>query len=184
MIRLVILDRDGVINHDSDAYIKSPEEWLPIAGSLEAIARLHQDGYKVVIATNQSGIARKLFDIDMLNRIHQKMLEAVRQKGGEIDAIFFCPHAPDDNCTCRKPKAGLYKEIAERLKVNLNSVYAVGDSARDVVAARAALALPVLVRTGKGERTLAKGVDIEGVPVFNDLAAFADALLGNRLSAS
>ncbi len=183
MIRFVILDRDGVINHDSDAYIKTPEEWIPIPGSLEAIARLHQDGYRIVVATNQSGVARKLFDIDMLNRIHQKMLEAVRQKGGEIEAIFFCPHGPENNCLCRKPRPGLYKEIAERLKLNLNGVYAVGDTARDVVAARAAQALPVLVRTGKGERTLAKGVDIEGVPVFNDLAAFADALLSNRLPA-
>lgn len=182
MMRLVILDRDGVINHDSDAYIKSPEEWIPIPGSLEAIADLHQEGYKIVVATNQSGVARKLLDLDMLNRIHQKMLEAVRHKGGDIDAIFFCPHGPDDKCECRKPKPGLYREIAERLKVNLAGVYAVGDSARDAVAARAVQAMPILVRTGKGERTLAKGVDIDGVPVYADLAAFTDALLRERVA--
>lgn len=182
MMRLVILDRDGVINHDSDAYIKSPDEWIAIPGSLEAIADLHQEGYKIVVATNQSGVARKLFDLDMLNRIHQKMLESVRHKGGDIDAIFFCPHGPDDKCECRKPKPGLYREIAERLKSNLTGVYAVGDSARDVVAARAVQALPILVRTGKGERTLAKGVDIDGVPVYADLAAFTDALLSERIA--
>lgn len=180
-MRLVILDRDGVINHDSDAYVKSPDEWIPIPGSLDAIARLHQEGYKVVVATNQSGIARKLFTMDTLNRIHQKMIEAVRHKGGEIDGIFFCPHGPADNCNCRKPRAGLYKEIAERMKANIAGVYSVGDTARDLVAARAAQALPVLVRTGKGERTLQKGQDLEGAPVFADLAAFADALLQGQI---
>ena len=126
MNKLVILDRDGVINHDSDDYIKSPEEWVPIPGSLEAIARLHREGYKVIVATNQSGVGRGLFDMDTLGRIHARMLEAVRAKGGEIDAIFFCPHKPEDNCGCRKPQPGLFQEIAERLKVNLNGVYAVG----------------------------------------------------------
>ena len=106
-MKLVILDRDGVINHDSDDYIKSPEEWVPIPGSLEAIARLHREGYKVIVATNQSGVGRGLFDMDTLGRIHARMLEAVRAKGGEIDAIFFCPHTPEDNCGCRKPQPGL-----------------------------------------------------------------------------
>ena len=182
-MKLVILDRDGVINEDSDEYIKSPEEWIPIPGSLEAIARLHRDGYKIIIASNQSGVARGLFDMDMLGRIQAKMLEAVRAKGGEIDSIFFCPHGPDDGCQCRKPHSGLFQEIAERLKVNLNGVYAVGDSERDVVAARELSARPVLVRTGKGKRTLKKSKTLNDVPVFDDLAAFADSLLSGALPA-
>ena len=182
--KLVILDRDGVINHDSDDYIKSPEEWVPIPGSLEAIARLHREGYKVVVATNQSGVARGLFDMDTLGRIHACLLEAVRAKGGEIDAIFFCPHKPEDNCGCRKPQPGLFQEIAERLKMNLNGIYAVGDSERDVVAARLVAARPVLVRTGKGRRTLKKSKALADIPVFEDLAAFTDALLTGKLPAN
>ena len=182
-MKLVILDRDGVINEDLDEYIKSPEEWIPIPGSLEAIARLHRDGYKIIVASNQSGVARGLFDMDMLGRIQAKMLEAVRAKGGEIDSIFFCPHGPDDGCQCRKPRSGLFQEIAERLKINLNGVYAVGDSERDVVAARALSARPVLVRTGKGKRTLKKNKTLSDVPVFDDLAAFADSLLSGALPA-
>ncbi|HLQ27490.1 MAG TPA: D-glycero-beta-D-manno-heptose 1,7-bisphosphate 7-phosphatase [Acidiferrobacterales bacterium] len=178
---LIILDRDGVINYDSDKYIKSPEEWIPIPGSLEAIARLHQEGYKIVVVTNQSGIARGLFDMDILHRIHLKMLEAVRHKGGEIDAISFCPHAPTDGCRCRKPLPGLFEDIAERLKTNLAGVYVVGDSISDVLAARAAYASPVLVRTGKTAPDLEKD-ELQGVPVFADLAAFADSLLSGRLS--
>lgn len=181
-MKLVILDRDGVINHDSDEYIKSPEEWTPIPGSLEAIARLHREGYKVIVATNQSGVARGLFDMDTLGRIHARMLEAVRAKGGEIDAIFFCPHQPDDNCLCRKPQPGLFHEIAERLKVNLTGVYSVGDTERDVLAARAVAARPVLLRTGKGKRTLKKSKMLTGVPIFDDLAAFTDSLLAGKLA--
>lgn len=183
-MKLVILDRDGVINHDSDEYIKSPEEWVPIPGSLEAIARLHREGYKVVVATNQSGVGRGLFDMNMLCRIHTKMLEAVRAKGGEIDAIFFCPHRPEDNCRCRKPQPGLFQEITERLKVNLNGVYSVGDTERDVIVARLVSARPVLVRSGKGKRTLKKSKILEDVPVFDDLAAFADNLLSGKLPAN
>ena len=181
-MKLVILDRDGVINHDSDDYIKSPEEWVPIPGSLEAIARLHREGYKVIVATNQSGVGRGLFDMDTLGRIHARMLEAVRAKGGEIDAVFFCPHKPEDECSCRKPQPGLFQEIAERLKVNLNGVYAVGDTERDITAARLVSARPVLVRTGKGRRTLKKNKALEDVPVFDDLAAFTDYLLTGKLS--
>ncbi len=180
-MKLVILDRDGVINYDSDDYIKSPDEWVPIPGSLEAVARLYMDGYKVVIATNQSGVARGLFDVNTLVKIHSKMLEAIRAKGGEIDAIFFCPHGPDDGCRCRKPMPGLYEEIAERLKINLSGVFAVGDSQRDIVAARSVDARPVLVRTGKGDSTL-NMAEAEDVPVFDDLADFADALLSGRLA--
>ena len=180
-MKLVILDRDGVINHDSDEYIKSPEEWVPIPGSLEAIARLHREGYKVVVVTNQSGVGRGLFDMNMLGRIHSKMLEVVRAKGGEIDAIFFCPHRPEDNCRCRKPQPGLYQEVTERLKVNLSGVYSVGDSERDIIVARLVSARPVLVRSGKGKRTLKKSKALADVPVFEDLAAFTDNLLSGKL---
>jgi D-glycero-D-manno-heptose 1,7-bisphosphate phosphatase len=182
-MKLVILDRDGVINYDSDEYIKSPEEWRPIPGSLEAIARLHREGYSIVVASNQSGVARGLFDLDMLGRIHNKMIEAIRIKGGEIDAIFFCPHGPDDGCRCRKPLPGLFEDIAARLNLSLNGIYAVGDAERDLVAARAVSARPVLVRTGKGARTLKKSKNLEGVPVYPDLAAFTDALLAGELPA-
>lgn len=187
-MKLVILDRDGVINFDSDAYIKTPEEWVPIPGSLEAMARLCREDYKIVVATNQSGVARGLFDMDLLNKIHMRMLEQVRQKGGDIDAIFFCPHGPDDKCRCRKPKPGMFLDMAERLKVNLTGVPAVGDSLRDVRAAKAVNALPVLVRTGKGDRTIANASETElsevlfEVPVFTDLAGFADALLTGQLN--
>lgn len=182
-MKLVILDRDGVINYDSDDYIKSPEEWKPIPGSVESIARLHREGYQVVIATNQSGIARGLFDLNDLSKIHHKMLEAIRAAGGEIEGIFFCPHGPDDGCRCRKPLPGLFEQIGDRLKVNLQGVYAVGDAERDAVAARAVAARPVLVRTGKGTRALAQHAgNLQGVPVFDDLAAFADALLAGELA--
>jgi D-glycero-D-manno-heptose 1,7-bisphosphate phosphatase len=176
-MKLVILDRDGVINHDSDDYIKSPQEWTPIPGSLEAIARLHREGYRVVVASNQSGIGRGLFDMDTLMKIHVKMIEAVRARGGDIDAVFFCPHTPDDGCRCRKPMPGLFEEIGERLKTSLAGVWVVGDDERDILAARAVAARPALVRTGHGRRTLRKSRELDGVPVYDDLAAFADALL-------
>lgn len=176
-MQLIILDRDGVINEDSDDYIKSPEEWQPIPGSLEAIARLHRAGWHVVVTTNQSGIARGLFDLDTLMRIHKKMHRAVRDTGGQIDAVFFCPHGPDDDCACRKPKPGLYHDIARRLRIDLKGVPAIGDSLRDLQAARAAGARPLLVRTGKGPQTLVHPeLDVD-VPVFNDLASAADAVL-------
>jgi len=181
-MKLVILDRDGVINYDSDEYIKSPEEWVPIPGSLEAISRLHREGYTVVVASNQSGVARGLFSMDLLAKIHDKMLNAVRAKGGEIDAIFFCPHGPDDRCRCRKPLPGLFEEISTRLNRDLEGVFAIGDSERDVIAARALRARPVLVRTGKGERTLKKSKLLDSVPVFADLSAFTDALLAGELT--
>ena len=156
-MKLVILDRDGTINHDSDQYIKSPAEWKPIKGSLEAIARLTQDGWRVVVATNQSGIGRGLFDMATLNAIHDLMHRAVHQAGGRIDAIFFCPHASESNCGCRKPKPGMLLEIARRMNVELEGVPMVGDSLRDLQAAAAAGAKPVLVLTGKGRRTRAAG---------------------------
>ncbi|NIP72535.1 MAG: D-glycero-beta-D-manno-heptose 1,7-bisphosphate 7-phosphatase [Gammaproteobacteria bacterium] len=182
-MKLVILDRDGVINEDSDDYIKSPEEWVPIPGSLEAIARLNQSGYRVVVASNQSGLARGLFDIEALNRIHDKMHRALAEAGGTLEAIFFCPHGPDEGCKCRKPEPGLLEEIAKRLRLNLSGVPAVGDTLRDLEAARAAGARPILVRTGKGTRTLAAGEGLEGVAVYADLAAVADRLVGEDSAA-
>jgi len=172
-MKLVILDRDGTINHDSDQYIKSPAEWKPIKGSLEAIARLTQAGWRVVVATNQSGIGRGLFDMATLNAIHDTMHRAVHQAGGRIDAIFFCPHAGDANCECRKPKPGMLLEIARRMNVQLDGVPMVGDSLRDLQAAAAAGARPVLVLTGKGRTTRDAGGLPAGTVVVADLAAFA-----------
>jgi len=172
-MKLVILDRDGTINHDSDQFIKSPAEWKPIKGSLEAIARLTQAGSRVVVATNQSGIGRGLFDMAALNAIHDTMHRAVHQAGGRIDAIFFCPHAGDANCECRKPKPGMLLEIAKRMNVELEGVPMVGDSLRDLQAAAAAGARPVLVLTGKGRKTRDAGGLPAGTVVVPDLAAFA-----------
>ena len=177
-MQLVILDRDGVINEDSPAYIKSPEEWIPIPGSPEAIARLHHAGWHVVVATNQSGIARKLFDPDMLMRIHEKMRRSVAEAGGLIEAIFFCPHGPHDNCYCRKPRPGLFLDIARRLRVSLHGVPAIGDSLHDVHAARAAGAQPILVKTSKGAATLDVCDSALVVPVYDNLASAVDDLLG------
>ena len=175
-MKLVILDRDGTINEDSDAYIKSPSEWRPIPGSLEAIARLNQAGYRVVVATNQSGIARKLFDTKTLFAIHDMLQKAAAQFGGRVDAFFFCPHAADDACDCRKPRPGMLIEVARRFNVSLGDTYMVGDARRDVEAAAAAGAKPVLVLTGKGARTQAEGNLPPGTEIFPDLAAFAEQL--------
>jgi D-glycero-D-manno-heptose 1,7-bisphosphate phosphatase len=176
-MQLIILDRDGVINQDSDEYIKSPTEWIPIRGSLEAIARLHRAGWRVIVATNQSGIARRLFDLDTLARIHKNMHQRVVETGGLIDAVFFCPHGPDDNCSCRKPRPGMFRDIAERLHINLEGVPAVGDSLRDIQAAAAAGARPLLVKTGKGFGTVSNPELDPDVPVYDDLYSAVDALL-------
>lgn len=173
---LIILDRDGVINHDSDDFIKSPAEWEPIDGSLEAIARLNYAGYRVVVITNQSGVARDLLSIETLNRIHSKMRRMVAQVGGKIEAVLFCPHAVDAGCDCRKPAPGAYRELAHRLRLDLTDVPAIGDSARDLQAARAAGCRPILVRTGKGPLTESEGVD-EDVAIYDDLSSATDALL-------
>ena len=175
-MKLVVLDRDGVINLDSDQYVKSPEEWKPIPGSLEAIARLTQAGFRVVVATNQSGLGRGLFDMATLNAMHDKMHKAVNQLGGRIDAVFFCPHAQDAGCACRKPKPGMLLEIAARFDLALAGVPVIGDSLRDLQAASAAGARPVLVLTGKGEQTLKAGGLPEGTEIYQDLAAAAMAL--------
>jgi D-glycero-D-manno-heptose 1,7-bisphosphate phosphatase len=172
-MRLVVLDRDGTINYDSDQYVKSPAEWKPIPGALEAIARLNHAGWRVVVATNQSGIARGLLDVATLNAIHAEMQRAVAHAGGRIDAVFFCPHAADADCECRKPRPGMLHEIARRLNVDLADVPVVGDAPRDLHAAAAAGAQPVLVLTGKGRRTREAGNLPPGTRVFADLAAFA-----------
>ena len=172
-MKLVILDRDGVINYDTESYIRSPEEWKPLPGSLEAIAQLNQAGYRVVVATNQSGIGRGLFEMATLNAIHDKLHRALEQVGGRIDAIFFCPHAQEDNCNCRKPKAGLYEEIGHRLNISLKGVPSVGDALRDLQASAAVGAQPILVLTGKGARTAREGGLPAGTLTFHDLAAAA-----------
>jgi D-glycero-D-manno-heptose 1,7-bisphosphate phosphatase len=176
-MKLIILDRDGVVNFDSDQFIKSPEEWKPIPGSLEAIARLNQAGYRVVLATNQSGIGRGLFDMATLNAIHDKMHKALAQVGGRIDALFFCPHTADSKCDCRKPKPGMFEEISKRFNMELNGVPAIGDSLRDLQAAATFGAQPILVHTGKGEKTLANGNLPEGTLVFSDLAEAVQHLI-------
>lgn len=186
-VSLVILDRDGVINHDSDDYIKSPDEWQPLPGSLEAIARLCRADYTVVVATNQAGVGRGLFSQEMLIRIHRKMASSIRDKGGRLDSVFFCPHSPAEQCGCRKPKPGMLLEISDRLGIGLSSVPVVGDSLRDLEAAEAAGAIPVLVKTGRGRLTqekLSKGEQshtLGQTPVYADLAAFTDAVLDGRL---
>ncbi len=174
---LIILDRDGVINHDSDDFIKSPEEWEPIDGSLEAIARLNHAGYRVVVITNQSGIARGLLDVDTLSRIHNKMRRMLTQLGGKLEAILYCPHGADDNCGCRKPKEGSFTELAQRLRIKLDNVPAIGDSLRDIEAAQAVGAQPILVKTGKGEATLATGDVPDNIAVYDDLATAVTVLL-------
>ncbi len=176
-MKLIILDRDGVINRDSDNFIKSVDEFEPLPGSLEAIARLNQAGYRVAVATNQSGIARGYYDLPTLNAMHDKLRRLLSQHGGRIDMIAFCPHGPDDGCTCRKPQPGMYLEIASRMEVPLDNVPVIGDSLRDLQAAQAVKAKPILVRTGKGERTIVKGEGLEGIPVYDDLAAAVNALL-------
>ena len=172
-MKLVILDRDGTINHDSDAHIKSPEEFHPIKGALEGIARLTQADYRVVVATNQSGIARGLLDTHTLFAIHDALLRALAQVGGRIDAFFFCPHKAEDQCACRKPQPGMLLEVARRFNVSLEQTCMVGDALRDLEAAAAAGARPVLVLTGKGLKTREQGNLPAGTRIFPDLAAFA-----------
>ncbi len=177
-MKLIILDRDGVINVDSALYIKSPAEWKPIEGSLEAIARLNQSGYRVVVATNQSGLGRGLFDMDTLNAMHEKMHKCLAAVGGRVDAIFYCPHTADEQCQCRKPKPGMFERIAKVYNLDLAGVPTIGDSLRDLQAGSAAGCTPMLVRTGKGEKTEAEGNLPAGTTVHKNLAAAVDTLLG------
>lgn len=179
-MKLIVLDRDGVINEDSDDYIKSPEEWIAIPGSAAAIARLNQAGYQVVVATNQSGVGRGYYDLATLDAIHDKMRDTVAAEGGEIKGIFFCPHSPEEGCDCRKPKSGLIDQIQQALNTDVSGCYIVGDSARDLVCGVQRGCLPVLVRTGKGERTLAAGLpeEVSDARIHDSLADFVEALLG------
>jgi len=179
---LVILDRDGVINRDSVEFIKSPEEFLPLPGSIEAIAALTQAGYRVVVASNQSGLGRGLFSVETLDKIHAKLHAHVTAAGGRVLEIFYCPHKPDEGCRCRKPLPGLFEKIAERFACDLNGVPAIGDSMRDLEAAEAAGAQPILVRTGNGKKTESKlrASDLQNganIPVYDDLRAAANAIV-------
>ena len=176
---LVILDRDGVINRDSAAFIKNEAEWQPIPGSIGAIAALSQAGFTLAVASNQSGIARGLFDQSALDRMHAKMLRLVHDAGGRISRIVICPHGPDDACDCRKPKPGMLVQLARHFDTSLDGVPVIGDALRDLEAAAAVGARPILVRTGKGHDTEAALPDrFAGVPVYDDLAAAARALIG------
>ena len=177
MSAYIILDRDGVINFDSDNYIKSPDEWEAIPGSLAAIAALNRAGYKVLVATNQSGIGRGYYDLDTLHRIHEKMCAELALEKGEIEKIFFCPHHPNEGCLCRKPKPGMLNQMAATYAINLADCYFVGDSQSDVAVAQAVGCKPILVKTGKGERTLANHPELTHVPVFADLAQAVDFIL-------
>jgi D-glycero-D-manno-heptose 1,7-bisphosphate phosphatase len=186
-MKLVILDRDGTINEDSAEYVKSPSEWLPLPGALEAIARLNHAGWHVVVASNQSGLGRGLFDVASLNAMHAKMHTMLAAVGGRVDAIFYCPHAPDDHCHCRKPEPGLFEQIGERYGIDLQDVPAVGDTPRDLVAAVTAGCEPHLVLTGKAlayrGRELPSGYP-QGTVVHQDLAAFAEYLVSRDVTPS
>lgn len=179
-LKLIILDRDGVINEDSDAFIKSPDEFIPISQSLEAITQFKQQGLMVAIASNQSGIARGLFSLDTLNAMHAKLTKLLAEKSARIDYIAICPHGTDDHCNCRKPKPGLLIEICKALKIDTKDALFIGDSYRDYEAARA-LNMPfALVKTGKGTKTLAKHPELGAlVPVYDDLYQASTILICN-----
>ncbi len=182
-MKIIILDRDGVINYDSEKYIKNPDEWEAIPDSLEAIANITQLGYKIIICTNQSGIGRGLFTIRDLNAIHEKMYKAIEYAGGQIAAIFFCPHTNDDNCNCRKPKPGLLNDIKERFNIdNMANVMLVGDSLRDLEAIYNAGGIPVLVKTGNGKKTLNKDNIPSGTLVFENLLEVSEYLINKEHS--
>ena len=175
-MKLLILDRDGVINYDSDAYIKSVEEWIPLPGAIEAIAQLSKAGWTVAIATNQSGIARGYYDVATLEAMHARLRALVAEQGGEVGLIVYCPHGPDEGCECRKPKPGMLRTIAEHYAADLHECWFVGDSLGDLQAAEAVGSQPVLVKTGKGHITLAKEFPATTL-IFEDLAAVAAQLI-------
>lgn len=178
-IRLVILDRDGVINRDSEDYIRGPDKWRALPGSLEAISRLCHAGWTVTVATNQSGLGRGLFTVTDLHAIHARMANELASHGGEISGVFFCPHAPEDDCACRKPRAGLLRSIGDRFDVPLEGVPFIGDSERDLQAAAAVGARPILVRTGNGEKAAAFFRE-RHIEVYANLAEAADALIAEN----
>lgn len=181
-VKLIILDRDGTINEDRDDFVKSPDEWVPLPGALEAIARLNHAGWHTVVATNQSGLGRGTFDMATLNAMHAKMNQLLAKQGGRIDAVFFCPHTPEDGCACRKPLPGLFEQIGARFGVELNDVPVVGDALRDLQAGVAVGCRPHLVRTGKGAQLDQAQVEalcaqVPGTRVHADLAAFAEYMI-------
>ncbi len=180
MKKLIILDRDGVINYDSDHYIKTPDEWHAIPGSLLAIAKLNRAGYHVVVATNQSGVARGFYDIPMLHRIHEKLTSELASVGGVIDDIFFCPHHPDEHCGCRKPALGMFHQIQKKYKMDLSDVYFIGDSYSDMQVAERLPCKPMLVLTSKGEKTLKNNPEFLAIPHFMNLATAVDYILSQE----
>lgn len=191
-MKLIILDRDGVINHDRDDYVKSADECVPIDGSIDAITRLYKAGFTVVVATNQSGLARGKFDLDDLEAMHEKITGLVEEQGAELGAIFYCPHSPEDNCKCRKPMPGMVDAIEAEFNISAEGFYFVGDSLRDMQAAITKGCKPALVKTGNGEKTLAQLADAnlqtdapvmapDQVQVFDDLASAADFIIANDL---
>ena len=175
-MKLLILDRDGVINQDSDAYIKSVEEWIPLPGAIEAIAQLSKAGWTVAVATNQSGIARGYYDLATLDAMHARLRALVAEQGGELGLVVYCPHGPDEGCACRKPKPGMLHTIAKHYGADLTECWFVGDSLSDLQAAKAVDSQPVLVKTGKGLQTLAKSLPVNTL-IFDDLAAVAAELI-------
>lgn len=176
-IKLVVLTRDGVINQDTLDYMKSPETWNALPGSLESIAALNRAGIRVAVATNESGLSRGLFDIDQLTAIHRQMHDELEKVGGQVEMVLFCPHAPSDDCDCRKPRPGMLKQIAERALVDLSDITLIGVCARDLQAALTAGAQPILVLSGKGEENLLEFARAENIAVFDDLPAAVQALL-------
>lgn len=178
-MRWVILDRDGVINYDSDAYIKSPDEWRPIPGSLEAIAELNRNGFRVVVVTNQAGVGRGLFDLPTLQRIHAKMRKMLEAVGGHVEEIYFCPHGPEEGCHCRKPQTGMYEQFAKQFNVDLDGIPAVGDSLKDVQAAQKVGAEAILVETGNGKKTLQRNPELD-ISSFVDLHEAVQYILFTR----
>ena len=179
---LIILDRDGVINQESIEYVKSPKEWIPIEGSLAAIARLNEAGHQVVIATNQSGIGRGYYSENTLNQIHRRLRDELAEVGGRVEAIYFCPHTPDEKCSCRKPEPGMLLQIADDFGVDLSKTFFVGDSWRDVQAARLAGCQPILVKTGHGEQSMQNIQDLEQIAVYNNLSEVVDDILQGNIS--
>lgn len=176
----IILDRDGVINYESDQYIKSPDEWLPIPGSLDAIAQLNRHGFRVVVATNQSGVARGYYDVATLDSIHEKLMRELAAVGGYIEEVFFCPHHPDEQCSCRKPQPGLLEQIQAKYAINFADTFFIGDSFRDVRAARSVGCIPLLVLTGNGATDVKKYPELASVPSFPDLAKAVEYVLSQR----
>ncbi|NOY66243.1 MAG: D-glycero-beta-D-manno-heptose 1,7-bisphosphate 7-phosphatase [Gammaproteobacteria bacterium] len=173
----IILGRDGVINEITDDFIKSPDEWCAIPGSLDAIARLNRAGFQVIVITNQPGLAHNVLSIRSLNAIHDKMHKELALFSAQIESIMFCPHKTQDNCQCKKPKPGLFLDLKNRLNISLSNSHVVGDSLSDLQVAQEIGALPILVKTGKGKQTISKAIGLDNIPIFDDLATFTDHLL-------